>query len=1206
MHLKCLEISGFKSFPVRTRLEFGKGMTAIVGPNGCGKSNVSDAIRWVLGEQSAKLLRGTKMEDCIFNGTDSRKPLGMAEVSLTFSDCEGVVETEFNEITITRRVFRSGEGQYFINKTPCRLKDIQRLFMDTGVGTNSYSLMEQGRVDLILSSRPEDRRAVFEEASGITKYKSDKREALRKLEQTEANLVRLADVIREVKRQIISLQRQAGKARRVKTLREELRGIDIYVSRERLKTMDADIRQLETQAASNRERIEAFQDGIEALDQSSESLRGALSEVEQEISSAVQEDGELRARLERADQVVVAGQHRVEELRELLKRDSDDASKAESELDEQRRVFEKAQSAIGRANEDLMVSEKELNGKVRLHAEHEQAQEKMRLSIEGLYAESMELENRLLKLQNRHHDMDVHDRSTAGRRERAAAEQGNLARVLDGYEKRLAEFSGVLAKLKEEATGQQEVFSAGIIERDALSVAVRTVEQKRAECMLRISAGEAQLDIIRKSAAEKGAFPAGTMQLLDASNPLGIAGDRMLGAFCDQVEVPPEFRTPLEAALRSVLDAVVVFSFVDGMDCLRKLEEGDFGPARLLAMDVSEDIESSAGSKEAGVALLDKVSCPDGMLSLLRRLLAGTRVVEQIEDIPAEIPSRTTYVTFGGVLARGSGLMELYRRDADSNNPLAQKHQVLELEEVMAVVKVELQGRDAELLELMSKRRKIEESVAKSQDAVAEAQKALARKEGEYQSLVGQADRIRENLETVTFELQKLEKEGSSVEERSAILKEIDDVRLEMARIKDLIARQKVEQQDMELVRRRLASEESDARVSFAQRKQASEHLVAQHGPLAQRIADLESLIRDRTARASIYSADIEKQLKTVADAKEQLPSIRKEMENNAARILELRERRTLAQESWQQSVDELKSKRASLDEIRERQNDVNARLIEQRMKRQSVMERVTSEHRIAPDAIVGEPEPQWPDTGRPDMETLENTVGELRARIEAIGPVYDGAIDEYQQLDERHTFLMNQQDDLVKSKQQLMDMIRKINQTTTDMFAQTFEVINKNFQSIFKQLFAGGSAKLMLADEEDVLESGIEIIARPPGKPLQSVSLLSGGERALTAVSLLFAIYMFKPSPFCVLDELDAPLDEANIARFIKMLQGFLEQSQFVVITHNRQTISAASVLYGVTMEEFGVSKIVSMRFTEREDEPAEQSVKTPQDVVSLAPQAG
>ncbi len=1205
MHLKCLEISGFKSFPVRTRLEFGKGMTAIVGPNGCGKSNVSDAIRWVLGEQSAKLLRGTKMEDCIFNGTDDKKPLGMAEVSLTFSDCEGTVDTEFNEITLTRRVFRSGEGQYFINKTPCRLRDIQRLFMDTGVGTNSYSLMEQGRVDLILSSRPEDRRAVFEEASGITKYKTDKREALRKLEQTEANLVRLADVIKEVKRQIISLQRQAGKARRVKALREELRGLDIFVSRERLKAMDSDIGQLDAQAASNRERIEAFQSGIEMLEQANESLRGALSEAEQEIAAAAQEEGELRSRLERAERLIVAGELRVEELRELLKRDSSDAEKAASELDQQRRAFESALAAMGKAKGELEAAEKELNEKMRLHAEHEQAQEKMRLSIESFYSESMEFENRMLKLQNRHHDMEVHDRSTASRRERTAAEQANLARVLDGYEKRLAEFVDVLGKLKEDAAVSQEALSAATAERDALDGAAKAAERKRAECMLKISAAEARLDIIRKGAEGDGAFPAGAMRLLDESNPLGIARERVLGALCDQVEAPPEFRTPLETALRPVLDAIVVFGFADGLDCLRKLEAGDFGPARLLAMDVPGGDAPGAPDEGAGVALLDKITCPEKMLPLARRLLAGVRVVENLDDVPSTIPRGVTYVTFGGALACGSGAMELYRRDSGSGNPLARKHQLLELDEKMTGLKSELAACDAELAGLVEKRAARGESVADGQAALAEAHKALARKEGEYQGLSGQADRIRENFETVSFELQELEKEGSSVEERSAILKEIDEVRSEMARVKDLIAKRKAEHQEMEQERRKFAAAESDARVSFAQRKQAAEHLTAQHGPLEQRIADLESLVKDRTARSVSYSADIEAQLKAVAGAREQLPAVTKEMENNASRMSELRGRRTSAQASWQRSSDELKAKRGSLDEVRERQNEINGRLIEQRMKRQAMMDRVTSEHRIAPDAIAGEPEPQWSEEGRPDMETLENKVGELRARIEAIGPVYDGAIDEYQQLEERHTFLLSQQDDLVKSKQQLMDMIRKINQTTTDMFAQTFDVINKNFQVIFKQLFGGGSAKLMLADEEDVLESGIEIIARPPGKPLQSVSLLSGGERALTAVSLLFAIYMFKPSPFCVLDELDAPLDETNIGRFIKMLQGFLEQSQFVVITHNRQTISAASVLYGVTMEEFGVSKIVSMRFAEREDETADKSVKKPEDVASLAESA-
>lgn len=1189
MYLKSLEISGFKSFPIKTRLEFGKGMTAIVGPNGCGKSNISDAIRWVLGEQSAKLLRGTKMEDCIFTGTDTRKPLGMAEVSLTFADCENTIETEFNELTVTRRVFRSGEGQYFINKTPCRLRDIQRLFMDTGVGTNSYSLMEQGRVDLILSSRPEDRRAVFEEASGITRYKSDKREALRKLEQTEANLVRLADIIKEVKRQIISLQRQAGKARRAQSLRQELKSLDIFVSRQRINAMDAEIENLQTQAASNGEALESFQLSIRQLETRSEDLRNELAGAERGISAASQVDGELRSKLHLAVQSMESGHARIEELRDLLKRDSDDAEKASAELEKQRKLFDSTTSAVAEADATLAFSEKTLAHASEKLASHELACEKNRQTIENLHSDLLDLESQAAKLQNRLHDMDVEDRNIAATRERKAAEQANLSRVLKGFEKRLDDFTSILEELKKAVSSAQASLSSALSDRASLSDSVRGLEQRRSELMLRISSAQAQMDIIGANMTAKGALPAGNVQMLDDANPMGIDRSRLMGAFFEQIETTPEFRPALEAALRLVLDSIVVTNIQDGLELLRSVESSVSGPVRLLAVDVTSEDAADAAPDEIGIALIDKVSCPDRLRPLVQRLLGGIRVVHSLEDVPSSLCGRCAYVTTAGAVVRGNGTMELYRSGAETGNPLALKHQMLALEESLRQDRSLVAKIDDQLLGLRAKSDDLEKAIANCRATLAERQNALARKDGEHLSLLSQSDRARENLETVTYEIRELEQQGCFDEERSKVISEIERVRTKAAEVKDTIGKRRTELLSMDQKRRQLAAEQTEAHVQLARHREAAAHLKAQSAPLAERIAGLEQLIRDRTSRASAYRSEMGKLAKTIADAAAQVPLLREEIAKNQGSLSEVRERSANINKEWQAALDELKSTRASMDELRDKQNEINGLLIEQRMRRTAAIERISSDYRIPADSIALESPPQWP-AGQPDIETLDNTIAELRAKIEAMGPVYEGAIDEYRQLEERFAFLQNQQNDLIKSKQQLMDMIKKINQTTTEMFANTFAVINENFQSVFKRLFGGGSAKLMLADEDDVLESGIEIIARPPGKRLQSVSLLSGGERALTAVALLFSIYLFKPSPFCVLDELDAPLDEANIGRFIKMLQDFLEKSQFIVITHNRQTISAADVLYGITMEEFGVSKVVSMKFTEQRAQAAAQ----------------
>ncbi len=1188
MYLKSLELIGFKSFLNRTKLEFKQGMTAIVGPNGCGKSNISDSIRWVLGEQSAKLLRGSKMEDCIFNGTENHKPLSMAEVSITMADCENTIETEYNEISITRRVFRSGEGQYFINKTPCRLKDIQRIFMDTGIGTNSYSIMEQGRIDLILSSRPEDRRAIFEEASGIMKYKTDKREALRKLDQTEANLLRLTDIIKEVKRQIISLQRQAGKAKRVKNFKEELRSLDIFISREYIQSINVETKRLETQMASQKENIETFQQNIQELEQKNDTLRKDLSETEQRMVSGTQEKADLCSKLDRTRQSIDINQKRIKELQEFIQQDSNDIEKAKQDLEKARLSFEQTDNTLKASNDKLASCEKDLSDKSHRHTQHEQACEKTKLTIDNLHTQSMELEDRLSKTQNKLHDMEVNDRGVVNQRERTAAEQSNTRRLLDGYEKRLNDFSDVLTNLNSDMTQSDTELSHHLQEHLKFSDSIKTLEQKQTDCLSNIAALKAQLELLNNDVIENNQFSDAAKQLLDESNPMEIDKNHILGSLVEQIDTTSEFKIALEAVLRDWLDAIVITTMKDALSVFRKLESHKQGAFRLLAVDAGGQVAEDRGQRTevrenpAGIPLADHVSCPDQIRPLIERLLIHVQVVESLNDVPEELHPQAIYVTRQGALIKGCGAIELIQTSFQTNNPLTRKHLIRKLNTSIAVFQEDLKTIHTEIAEQTDSKNSYDDTIHQCRTNLKAKQQALARQEGEKQSIKRQTDQMRENLKTITWELQELGKQGSSVDIRSSIINEMDAIRDQRKQIKVTIDNHNIKLSKMYQELKLLQSEVMTTNISFAKQKQTVDHLATQQKPMVERINELDVRSHDRSSRVIRYKADIEDLRKAITEAEHSIPSTQENIRLNATVMENIQKQREYAQDEWKVGEDKLKTDRKSLENLQSQLNESKGKCIEYRIKRQNVMDRITSEYRIPPDAIQMEPEPQWPD-GKPDKETLENKIGELRVKIEAIGPVYEGAIEEYQKLEERFAFLNQQQDDLVKAKQQLMEMIRKINKTTTELFTKTFATINTNFQSIFKQLFGGGTAKLMLADEDDILESGIEIIARPPGKRLQSIPLLSGGERTLTAVALLFAIYLFKPSPFCVLDELDAALDETNIVRFIKVLQKFLERSQFLVVTHNRQTISAANILYGITMEESGVSKIVSMKFTDQ-----------------------
>lgn len=1189
MYLKSLELIGFKSFAERTRLEFEPGMTAIVGPNGCGKSNISDSIRWVLGEQSAKALRGSKMEDCIFNGTETHKPLSMAEVSITLADCEKTLGTEFHEMTVTRRVFRTGEGEYFINKTPCRLKDIQRLFMDTGIGTNSYSLMEQGRIDQILSSRPEDRREVFEEASGITKFKADKKEAIRKLDHTEANLVRLADIIREVRRQIISLQRQAGKAKRYKALQDQLRGFDIYATRERLNALSQEVNTLESRLSSVSEQEEAVRADVDQNEQQAAQTRTELNTFEKQIADAMEAAVQAKNELDRARELIQINQDRIRELKDLSERDSRDCEEARSHLDQHRISLQELLVQLQEAITARDLAERELQGQneqlVKLDAELEQS----RKSLHTLGAESVDLESRFSKLQNELYTLDAQERTSAIRKERLAAEQAELQKNVEAYEGRQSEMGRNLQALRDEVDAVANRIKDLIAQRGNKAQAISGIQKDKSDLQARIAARKAQIELLGRNDARTEGFPGGARTLLDPESGIELNRATVLGSLAEQIQTEPPYRTAVEAALRAWLDAVVVSDDAFALEILQALQSRAEGSARIVAL------QCRAPAPEAfidglGSRLIDHIQCSSEIRPLIERLLHNVRVVDELIEIPIPLRPEAVYVTRTGAVIRGSGSFELWMPGAGEVNPIARQHTLAEWTQELATFEKQRNELDQNLSILLSDEQTFDESIEQARAQLEENQRKLAQSEGENHIISQEATQARDRSETVTWEIGVLkDQQASGGDRRSSIHEEMEQVRTRQADVRLAIHSKTESLHIIEQARTERAAEVTDHRVRFAERRQQVEHSSTRKEPLEARIKELESLVANRSNGISSYQSRIQELQGSIQTTEAKLQPLQDEVARLNEQLDTARRRRSEKATALASCDAILHEKRTVLDDIRTKKSQIDVELAEQRIRRQNLVERISADYHITPEQMAAEPEPVWENGQKLDRDALETMVAEIRAKIEAMGPVNLVAIEEHRELEERFTFLTQQQDDLVKAKTQLMELIRKINKTTTEMFFQTFQQVNTNFQNMFKNLFGGGSAKLVLVNEEDVLESGIEIIARPPGKKLQTVSLLSGGERTMTAVALLFSLYMVKPSPFCLLDELDAALDESNISRFIKVVQSFLENSQFVVITHNRQTISAAEVLYGVTMEQNGVSKIVSVKFSQHEKKPAE-----------------
>ena len=1180
MYLKRLELVGFKSFADPTRLEFGPGIMAIVGPNGCGKSNIADAVRWVLGEQNARALRGGKMEDCIFNGTETHRPLGMAEVSITLAECESALGLEFNEVTVTRRVFRSGEGEYLINKTPCRLKDIQRLFMGTGVGTNSYSLMEQGRIDRVLSSRPEDRRSVFEEASGITKFKADKKEALRKLEHTEANLLRLADIIREVKRQIISLQRQAGKARRYQSLQQQLRAIDLFFTRQRMASFDEQLRALDLRRAAIQEREEALESDVRDAEQQADAARAEMDALDREIESLREGVARARAEWEHTRDSAAMNRERIRELAEVSDRDRREAEQAREQAEALRTQLEELESSLARARGERDAAERRWSEATVALQRVEEQLDSAQQQAHALRNESLDLDQRAARRQRELSDLDARERTAAFRREKLAAEQIELRRALEQFEARGAQLRSRLAELQAAADAAAAADAEARARRSAAERRRAELRQTLADLQSSAAARAAQIALLEQPEARADGFPGGARLLLDPPPDLELNRSRVLGALARHIEFDAGLRPAFEAVLRPWLDAVIVEDAGAALDALRALELRRAGPARLLPRDGAV---AGAPADGPGAPLLAHLRADATMRPLLERLLAGVRLVDSAADIPSPLPAGLTIVTRSGAVFRGDGPAEFWMPDDRDLNPVARRQQVREWRAEAAALAERIAETKRALDTCRIEEEEAQQATEARRSALDEALRQVAHAGGEQTALRRDAKAAAERVETVAYEMESLGREGhDDVERRARLQQEMDAARARQEEIRSAQAALVGQLRDLEQRRNRALAAATEARIEFGDRRNAVEQMEQRAAGHRKRAGELDELRAGRAAAADDYRRRIAELERASAEAEARLEPLAAETRRQEEILAAARERREVRQAEVAAREQAAREKRAELDGLRRERGAIEVESAEIRTRRQGLIERAGGDYRASAEEIAAAPEPDWSEFGGApaDREALESLVAELRAKIEALGAVNLIAIDEYQELEQRHEFLTREQDDLVRAKQQLLDMIRRINQTTTAMFRETFDKVNENFRVMFERLFGGGSAKLVLVDEDDVLECGIEIIARPPGKRLQPVSLLSGGERTMTAVALLFALYMVRPSPFCLLDELDAALDDANIGRFVSVVRDFVANSQFIIITHNRQTIAAANTLFGVTMEQHGVSKIVSVKF--------------------------
>ncbi len=1069
MYFKKLEIFGFKSFPDKIKIVFEPGITAVVGPNGSGKSNISDAIRWILGEQSARSLRGERMEDIIFAGTQSRKPLGFAEAFLTLDNSQGTFPIEFSELTVGRRLFRSGESEYYINKSPCRLKDIEELFMDTGLGKKAYSIIDQEKMGSMLSSAPEERRLLFEEAAGIMKYKVKKEEALRKLERTEQNLIRLNDIIVEVDRQLNSISRHFQKAQKYKKYKEELDGLEIQLGKNRYLGLHSSIEEKNKRRREINEKIEELSGKIKKEDADLQKLKQVLTGINTQISEC--------------------------QTQKIIK------SKEIENLEDKIKFFEKHFSEIKEEEENDTFQLELLNQKEK---EKEDELKRVLQELDNLTVEESKKEKELVDFEK------------------------NLLQISEEYKqdrKSLEELRIELFELVR--TSSQIKNKLGIMAtqfNEDLEQSLLSVYNRRTQLLSSLKFKEEELKKLVGDETLKDYFK-GTQKISEV------------------FKVNPEYSIAIHAAMAPYLQAVILENFSLGKQGLGIMEEKGLGRQKLVIIEkvppeMNSEVPASISVKEGVLGKASQfVECEPEYQPIINYLLDKIIVVENFsraEEILNDLTSPWQIVTLKGEVFEAPGVI--------TGGSLKETLELATKENIITDLKLVIEDlkKKLEALENEEKERK---------------EKIQASLEEEKNKLTSEL-KEKEDL-TVKLEAELKHREESSIEKER-----------ELERQKESVLNLKIE-------------------IKAIKEKKSSHAFMVNY---------LEHSNKENDNSIDSRAKEAEKRREKRNALKSSIEDSKKQKELLGSELLKLNEEIEKINTEKQKLDSDLRSEEEAINSIKSDQIDfqrethnLDIEIATLNTEITNLLERLKESHGVSIDKeeVIGEIE---------NLEELKERVEFLKGRLQSMGPVNLVAIDEHTELEERSNFLKTQKEDLEKSKESLLKIIKEINQTTRVLFLETFSLIQGYFSEIFRSLFGGGNAKVVLQNEDDILESGIDIIASPPGKKLQNINLLSGGEKALTTMSLLFALFKVKPSPFCVLDEIDAALDESNVNRFCSLLKGLCDKSQFIVITHNKESIAASDVIYGVTMEEPGISKIVSVRLTEKKSEP----VLTPEAVPS------
>ena len=1179
MYLKRLELQGFKSFADKTILELMPGITTVIGPNGSGKSNISDAIRWVLGEQSMKSLRGTKSLDIIFAGTQNRKSLGFAEASLVFDNSDGALPIEYTEVTVTRKIYRSGETGYYINKVPCRLKDVLELFMDTGIGKDGYSIIGQGKIDEILSNKSEDRRHIFEEAAGIVKYRTRKQESEKKLEHTKLNLLRINDILTEIEGNLEPLQMQADKAKKYLNLREELKNIEIGLFvyniekyKQDLEKVVQDIEIMQSQCNDEEGRLER----VKIL---KEELKSSIDEITETIENMSNIGFESQKQIEQLNSDINVAKTRIANNNENNDRYLKEIEEQNSKIKELKDEIEQKEAKKDNLKQNKEKFEKELNEK---QAELDKLTEKLsskELEIEGYKHTVEENTDKKYELQSEINAQNINYQNFEKRQAQIKQEMQSTISELDGTRLNKEDIAKQFNEIENKKNKAQNSLNEVAKQREEANQKIKSFESNINILSSEMRIKESRLKFLIETEKEKEGYIKSVKSLLKDCENIKELGKGMNGVLANIIEVPDDLQTAIEMCLGASLQNIVTETETDAKRLVEHLRKNNLGRASFLPISSvrGKKLDKIKGNESGVVGIAsDLVKYNKKYEQIILNLLGRTVIVDNM-DTAIKVAKQNGYtfriVTTEGDLINPSGAITGGSVAKKTVNILGRGKEIEKLEKEIKDLKQKIE-------KLENDKQNYEESIEGILELSANLEKELQEIDITYATEKQKVISINENIEKLEKRLNRLKEEQANLEkQKEEAVSTKGDLQVEINKIveqneelsKIITEFAELNKDDQKYIDD-LNFDITNLKISVSSFDESEASIQEIQERINQELENAHTSIENKNTQIEQIKKDNEDLEKSIEETLQKIEEVKESVNSSSSKIEELKKERAQKSEKLSKQEDEITAKFKVIEDLKGQlvKLDVKKTKIEEDIN--GIINKMWEEYELTPNNAEQYQKPE-------NVALTQRRVNSLRTEIRELGSVNVDSIEEYKNLKDRYDFMSEQRLDLENTMSKLRKVISDMTQIMKEQFKEKFKVINKNFGEVFAELFGGGKAELTLEDEENILECGIDITVQPPGKKLQNMMLLSGGEKAFTAIALLFAILKINPAPFCVLDEIEAALDDVNVFRYADYLKKFTDHTQFLVITHRKGTMEVADTVYGVTMEESGISKLLSMK---------------------------